>query len=74
MLEVEWIHGDDNSLNSDRRFRRYRPISFCLSEVNLFIQILHRPIQIQGKSRIDTWLPLPLRRAHSEEKVIGKTL
>lgn len=30
-----------------------------------FIKIIHRPIQIQGKSRVDTWLrkdPMPHRQ------------
>ncbi len=37
--------------------------------MNLFKKIIHRPIQVTGKSKVDSWLKPPIRKAHSAIEV-----
>ena len=34
-----------------------------------FVKLISRPIQVNGKSKVDSWLKPPLHKAHSASRV-----
>jgi hypothetical protein len=55
---VELIHGENIQYIQHRIFNEYEKKTNRITFLNhlFLVKIVHRPIQVQGKSRVDTWL------------------